>query len=462
VCAFLGIILQISGEEFSGRNSVVFDDRADRLISGSQTSTRVHRNRARIKTIEGAMGRVFRVFLLIAVCVPVVSAGQERAVEQSGPTQGSGSGKPGPAISGNRPESKPAPVKKTRPDYVRRDRVVTFAAREVNLAQLEEMVREAHGRHDKAVARELSGLELTERLTGAQLRSWEVALPGKRARSELKAVADASVFLAPPATEIPALDAPEMATQRDMLEKTVEYLKTSIPKLPDFSATEEVIRYENAAAQPEEEGVADATVEPWRQTNQFSSVVRYSGTRQDDGAKGNSTQDQGGDVTVRIFGSILSTLIVDASHGRVTWTRWERNAAGLRAVFHYEVAEENSHYGVSDLAHSEKGHEVMVRQRAGYHGEITIDPTSGVITRITIVADLESGNPVDRSDVMVDYGPVQIDGTTYNLPVRSISIANGRSEEQDPNYGIPFAVEETVLEDTAFGSYRLSGSEPGH
>ena len=336
---------------------------------------------------------------------------------------------------------------------------MTYAAREVNLAQLEEIVREAHGRHDKDVARELAGLELTERLTGAQLQSWAAALPGKRARAELTAVADASVFLAPPATEIPALDAPEMAAQHDMLAKTVEYLKSSIPKLPDFSATENVIRYENATAQPEEEGVAEATVEPWRETNQFSSVVRYSATGQDAGAKGNSTD---GDVTVGIFGSILSTLIVDASHGKVTWSRWEQNAAGLRAVFHYEVAEANSHYGVSDLTHSEKGHEVMVRQRAGYHGEITIDPASGVITRITIVADLASGNPVDRSDVMVDYGPVQIDRTTYNLPVRSISIANGRSEEQDPNYGIPFAVEETVLQDTAFGSYRLSGSEPGH
>jgi hypothetical protein len=422
------------------------------------------------------MRRAFRVFLLIAVCMAVVAAGQQRAIEQKGPAGVSGSEKPGPAIPGNSqqgisvqprsktPESKPVPVKKVRPDYDRSDRVVTFAAREVNLAQLEEMVREAHGRHDKTVARELSGLELTERLTGDQMKSWEVALPGKKSRAELRAVADASAFLAPPATEIPALNAPDLATQEEMLAKTVEYIKTSIPKLPDFSATEKVIGYENATAQPEEEGIAEATVQPWRETDQFATVVRYSGTRQDQdaGAKRRSTEDQGGDVTVGIFGSILSTLIVDASHGKVTWARWEQNESGLRAVFRYEVAEANSHYGVSDVTHPEKGRDVMVRQRAGYHGELTIDPTSGVVTRITIVADLASGNPVDRSDVMVDYGPVQIDGTTYNLPVRLISIANGTSEQQDPNYGISFAVEQTILRDTAFESYRLSGSEPRH
>ena len=418
------------------------------------------------------------VLFLIALCMPALVVGQERPVEVKPELGVPGAGRSGGGMQGSAqlgasgqsrpkiPETRQAPVKKARPEYVPRDRGAMFGATRVNVAQLEEVIREAHGKRDADVARELSGLELNERLNGAQLQAWEAALPGKKSREELAAVADASVFRKPPAMEIPALAAPDLATQRHMLAQTVEYLEKSISKLPVFSATEDLTHYRYTMEDPESEGEAEPSVEPWRPTGSFKRDVRYSGGQRDTATEGAGRkapkQEEPAPETEETFGPILSTLIVDASHGQISWGRWEQSEAGLRGVFSYEVAEANSHYEISGRAHSGNRRDVMVRKRTSYHGEIAIDPASGVISRITILADLAPDNPVDRSDMMVDYGPVQMGGVTYTLPVKSVMIASEQSEFQDEDSGLPFASEQTTLEEVKFGNYRLRGSGPDH
>ncbi len=373
-------------------------------------------------------------------------------------SDGAGAAQQGAAVESKlKPlESKPKPEKKVRPDYVRRDRVESFGARPVSVAKLEEVVGEAHGGHDAEVARELSGLQLTERLSDAHLQLWATALPGKKARAELAALADASVFLGPPAVEIPAQDAPDMATQHHMLAQTVDLLDKSIPNLPNFSVTEKVSQYEDTMEEPESDGQEEPSVQPWRLTGSFKKVVHYNG--------GNGAEDEGNSKkgqsqeTRGIFGPLLSRVIVDASHGKIIWSHWEQNDAGLRGVFRYEVPETDSHYGVSSRTHAENGKDVFVEQRTSYHGEIAVDPASGVISRLTILADLTPRAAIDRTDVMVEYGSVQMGGTTYNFPLRSVTISGGHSELQDEERGAPFAFEETTLQDVAFGSYQIKGS----
>jgi hypothetical protein len=63
--------------------------------------------------------------------------------------------------------------------------------------QLENALRPARGASDREVARQLSRMELTERLNSMRLRALESALPGKKARQALIALADESVFLGP-------------------------------------------------------------------------------------------------------------------------------------------------------------------------------------------------------------------------------------------------------------------------
>ena len=362
------------------------------------------------------------------------------------------------------PPVEPGHKKRVRPDYVRTDRVAMVGATPVTVVQLEEAVREAQGQRDAEVARRLSGLELTERLSKARLASWEADLPGKKARKELLALADSSAFLEPPATEIPALAPPDLAAQERMLAQSAGYLEKTIPTFPIFSATEVMARFQNASEDPDSDEEEDSYGEPWRAlSNVKASVVYSDGNHANDpgGRHGEKGKEEIGLVTKGAFGPILSMALLDGSHGSITWSHWEQDAAGPMGVFRYRVPETESHYEVSYRSLTEKGKPVILQRRVGYHGEIAIDPVTGTIRRITMVADLASNLPVDRSDLMVEYGPVEMSGKTYNLPMRSVTISSGRSSDQVENDDNG-SDEETLLQDVVFGDYRPIGSVSRH
>jgi hypothetical protein len=126
-------------------------------------------------------------------------------------------------------------------------------------------------------------------------------------------------------------------------------------------------------------------------------------------------------ITRGTFGPILSAVIVDAAHGGFTWSRWERGSAGALAVFRYRVTKDQSHYSVGTHGlSSEMGDVAAV---TGYHGEVAIDPATGTILRLTVLADQSLESTILRSDIMVEYGPVEIGGKTYTCPVRSVAIS---------------------------------------
>ena len=73
--------------------------------------------------------------------------------------------------------------------------------RRVSIDQLQKILEQDESDGDKA--KQLSGLELTERLSERRLSSLHDIVHGKRTRQELRILADASAFLDPPADEIP-------------------------------------------------------------------------------------------------------------------------------------------------------------------------------------------------------------------------------------------------------------------
>lgn len=70
-----------------------------------------------------------------------------------------------------------------------------------------------HGGSDGDVARQLSHLELTERLSSAKLSHLQKTFHGKKSKTALIDLADASVFLESPAGEIAATAPPDAAAQ---------------------------------------------------------------------------------------------------------------------------------------------------------------------------------------------------------------------------------------------------------
>jgi len=63
--------------------------------------------------------------------------------------------------------------------------------------QLEQALATAQGKPDADVARQLSDLELTERLSPAELSHWQTALPGEQTRLALVALAMPRSFAIP-------------------------------------------------------------------------------------------------------------------------------------------------------------------------------------------------------------------------------------------------------------------------
>ncbi len=155
-----------------------------------------------------------------------------------------------------------------------------LAAKRVTVAQLGQVLT-ASGGSDKELARELSDLELTERLSGAEVSAWMAGLHGKRSRQALLALADASVFLDPPAADSPDIAVPDAAGQRRILELTAQYLNETYPKLPNFFATQTTTRFEETPEHYDWTGTKKIAYEPlhWVDTTRVTVLYRKESRR---------------------------------------------------------------------------------------------------------------------------------------------------------------------------------------
>jgi VWFA-related protein len=350
------------------------------------------------------------------------------------------------------------------------------AATKMTVAQLEQAVATAHGAPDAKLAEQLSGLELTERLSANRLARLRADLPGEKAQQALTVLADAAEFLNLPAAEIPSTAAPDLAAQRQIMSLVVSYTTKSVHELPNFFATRETTRFED---RPQYEGYL-----PLHFIARYSkSVVYREGQEMIDTASGKSGKSgdaEQGLVSWGEFGPILSTVLLDAAQSKLAWSHWEQGASGPVAVFGYSVPDTKSHYwvqfccvggktgGIPMVSHDgsqgiESAGEAphTSRERAGYHGEITVDPATGAILRITANAELPLSTTLTRAAVMVEYGSVEIGGKSFICPKRSVALSLIRYAhattgahsilDHDPL--------KTFVNDVAFEQYHRLGAE---
>lgn len=296
-----------------------------------------------------------------------------------------------------------------------------FAANRVAVGQLEQVLTANQGEPDARLAEQLSNMELTERLSTNKLSHWESVLQGPQSRQSLLVLADMSTFLDPPAAEIPATPTPNLATQRHVIALAAAFARMTISKLPDFFATRETTRFEDT---PSDFRNSSAIVyQQLHLVNRSRDTVLYRDGREVVDLNAVASKESGrarpGLSTVGVFGPILGTVLVDTARGTLAWSHWEQGAAGPEAIFRYVIPRKESHYEV-DLGDEFRDH-------PGYHGEIAIDPVNGTILRLMVEADMKPDDPVARSGILVDYGPVTIGGKTYICPVKSVSVELGLS-----------------------------------
>ncbi len=347
-------------------------------------------------------------------------------------------------------------------------------SRQITVHELQQVLDTDRGERDGELADELTGLELSERLSSQELTEWMSRLRGKRSRMALTALADGSVFCDPPASEIPPEPVPNHEAQVEMLKRTVKYLAEVIPRLPDFFATRTTVQFEQRsptenqtwkaapADQSLREGATEVATLLYRNGHEQQIVEKRKSSRSSRSIQKNLN-------FIGVFGPIIYSTLRDAtSDGNgLTWSRWERGEQGNKAVFHYTVHSKNPSWDVVDCCL--RSGEVF-RTNPEYHGELAIDPETGAVLRLTMETEpgwfvepnLSPIRFVKATSMMVEYGPVEVGAKKYICPQRSVVTMRSRVVRPmtiwDRSLTV-YAPYETMLNDIAFTNYHKFGSE---
>lgn len=162
--------------------------------------------------------------------------------------------------------------------------------------------------------------------------------------------------------------------------------------------------------------------------------------------------------TYGTFGPILSLLqFVSKLPGDVTWASWEQSINGRRAVFRYRLAGAPT-LTLSGCCYPNGSKGARVGFAANSHGEFVVDPGTGAVLRVQTEHDLPGFVPTKRSDMMVSYGPMEIGGKMYVVPLRSVAIWRSRSAAALLQWNVGFSAwgpYETQMNVFTFDQYHL-------
>ena len=254
----------------------------------------------------------------------------------------------------------------------------SFAVKRVTVDQLEGILVASKGKSDTTMARQLSNLDLIERLTVTKLPRWQAASPGPASRLALLVLADISGFHDVPVANLPAIPRPNHAAQQRIIALAADYARQTISRLPDFFATRDTLRFEDTPGDLQATPIILPA--PLHPVNRSIDKVIYRDGREvvepDNAAQQKAAKANRGLTTAGVFGPMLGTVLVDAAHGKLVWSHWERGPSGPDAVFSYVVPKSESHYVVHLSG--------IFSETSGYHGVIVVYPTNGTILRLVL------------------------------------------------------------------------------
>jgi hypothetical protein len=406
--------------------------------------------------------------------------------------------------------------------------VPAWATRHLTVAQLEKTLASGVARHhtDADMMREFGDFDLTERLTDAtRTRICDSLHLGPQTTLALQLIGDESATLDPPAAELPADAAPDAATAAHILSAATAYVTQTLPHLPDFLATRSTYTFNDTAQILKvNEWPVNAGLHLVKNTNReitfrddhevtapttqaatasagaaapasTSTAIAASTTTPASGAgpvvNSAHAMPDPGLQSYGEFGQLLGVILIDTAKSKPAFHHWERTSAGLVAVYRYSVAKPDSHYAVNYcclfdglrtrqggggggrrggggggvMGTQQSSSSTLFHKIPGYHGSLFIDPSSGVIRRMTLDAELGDGL-VSRAATVIEYGPVTIGERKFICPLRSMNIYEGPPEFGPQSSEIPVASVQALepkgtlyVNETSFTNYHRLGSE---
>ncbi len=348
-----------------------------------------------------------------------------------------------------------------------------MAAKNLSVAELEQLLAANQAKSDGHVAQQLSEVELTECVSPARLARWEKTFNGSKSREELTRLADSAAFFKPPAEDVIRDPAPDAETQAKMFDLAVKYARKTFSQLPNFLATRATTHFEDLpSAEPEmtnahalpghKMGPLDGWLgrpgaRPLHVTGTYSVTVTFRDGAEVHVAAGTGSKKEAspaGLTTYGEFGPMLGAVLEDAGRGQVTWSHWEQGENEPMAVFHYSVPEDRSNWMVG-VPNGTKLESVY----PGYHGEIAIDPATGSILRLSAVAEMAPPHQSIEDAILVEYATVQIGDRSYICPVHGVAYSRVPVEDAGKAVQNSAVMVQTQLNDVRFTQYHLFGSE---
>ncbi len=308
---------------------------------------------------------------------------------------------------------------------------------------------------DELVPR-IAETELTERLSTLTMYH----LVGKynlgaHAQQALEQLADRSALLKLPANERLIRPLPDAAAQQEILKRSRAYVLGELSHLPNFVATQTTTRFDTSPA----------TLKYFQTTTDHAGFHRVGiaqrkitfqdGKEVTDGSLGanDAKRKENGLESRGEFGTEAAVVLMDVEKGTIVFDHWELSMAGPATVYRYSVPRESSHYEVTNVCQDH----VSFHDTPGYYGEIALDPKSGAILRMTLVAESKPGDPVSHVASVIEYGPVVLGHHRSICPLRSLTFmveeANGCGRG---NHKLPKPI--AMINQTIFSNYHRFGS----
>ncbi|HWG22079.1 MAG TPA: hypothetical protein VG225_16235 [Terracidiphilus sp.] len=326
------------------------------------------------------------------------------------------------------------------------------ASKKMTVAQLEDLLASQHqaGKSDADVAAELQNVELTEELTHSTMNSMSPEVPGQLTTEQLYVLEIRSAVLPAPATDISTAAAPDAAAQKAMLDKAMDYAAKTYAQLPAMSATKVTRRFQDNP-QPGKDTFAaknNATLSVQgtaiRYTASAETPVSLHGGVENAPAKEKTNWGDNGMIAMEGQPPALNAVLQEAqAAGKINWVRWEMVNGMQTAVYSFSVDKKKSHYAVSYCCFPETSQAGNIAMRgtetaggAGnymnnanwknwkgtepYHGEIFVDPKTGVVVRLDLQAELKGSDPVRVEKQRIDYGEVKVGDKAVIVPVQTL------------------------------------------
>jgi hypothetical protein len=350
-----------------------------------------------------------------------------------------------------------------------------WGAKKVTVQQLRDMLAQMQQakKTDDEVASALKQVVLSEELTPSTMNSMVEYVPGKFSTEQIYVLEARSATLPPPADDLPTVAAPDAAAQKEMLDKAQEYAAKTYGALPRLTATRTMVRFQDHVEQgPINSGlhsgaISDASANPNLVTaNQFVHYINSTEAQVDfvNGAEKNplgepkGPSDPKGMLVLLGQEPALNTVLDESQKaGKIRFLRWQLVNGKQAAVFAFNVDKKNTRYAVFDCCFPDVSQTGTLRFSSAslpggggakgnmqtttswnfykatvpYHGEIYINPETGIVVRLITEAEFKNSEVVHQEDQRIDYGPTPVGDKTLVVPVRAVinveDVPNGDS-----------------------------------